>query len=188
MKIVLASQSPRRKELLAKIVPSFSVVPSGADETRTVAESAERYVVRVAQAKAEEVAAAHPDSLVIGADTAVVYEEHILGKPVSREDAFGMLSMLSGKEHRVLTGLCVIVKSRGIILCDAAVTHVRFKRLSKAVIDGYLDTHVYLDKAGSYGIQDIGSVFVDSIDGAFDNVVGLPLVETARLIAAAQTR
>ena len=186
--IVLASQSPRRKELLAKIVPLFRVIPCNADESLVPGESVESYVVRVAHAKAAEVALLCPDSTVIGADTAVVLGERILGKPASRDDAYRMILSLSGKQHRVLTGLCVMLRARGIIVSDFAVTYVRFKTLTEHQISGYLDTHTFLDKAGAYGIQDIGSVFVDSIDGSFENVVGLPLEKTTEMIAAAQTR
>ncbi len=188
MDVILASQSPRRRELLAKIAPLFRVIPSSADESIIAGEDADRYVVRVACAKAQEVAAHYPQSLVIGADTAVVFGNEILGKPSSRDDAHRMLSMLSGKTHRVITGLCVTLKERGIIISDLAVTYVRFNELTSVQIEQYPDTHAFLDKAGAYGIQDIGPVFVDSIDGAFDNVVGLPLDLTARMIAAAQTK
>jgi septum formation protein len=125
---------------------------------------------------------------VLGADTSVVYEEHILGKPRSRDDARRMLSMLSGKTHRVLTGICVCSRARGVVVCDCAVTHVTFRPLSAEVVDRYLDTHTYADKAGAYGIQDIGDVFAAAIDGSFENVVGLPLEETARLLETARSK
>lgn len=182
MKIILASASPRRKELLKQIVETFDVIPSDADETQFPGESPEAYVARVAKAKAEAVAAAHPGDLVIGADTAVVLGATVLGKPASREDAVRMLSSLSGREHRVLTGVCVI--ARGVCRSDIAVTRVVFNRLSPQMIDGYLNTHAYLDKAGAYGIQDIGNIFVASHIGEYDNVVGLPVALVKTLTEA----
>ncbi len=174
-KIVLASNSPRRKELLRQIGLDFTVDPADLDEDILPGESPEEYALRVAMDKARVAAARAGDALVIAADTIVVLDGVILGKPVDAADAERMLALLSGREHRVITGLAIIDRGSGRQAAAAAITKVWFHRLSPATIKAYAEAGEPLDKAGAYGIQEKGALLVMKIEGCYFNVVGLPL-------------
>lgn len=177
----LASGSPRRRELLAQIGVPFTVVSAPIDETPQVGEAAQAYVERLAQAKA--VAGFNlldAPGVVLGADTAVVLDGQILGKPENREHALAMLGDLSKREHQVLTAVAVTDGTRSLSLCVA--TKVRFRTISFDEACRYWDSGEPLDKAGGYAIQGLGAVFVSAIEGSYSAVVGLPLSETAELL------
>lgn len=177
--LCLASASPRRRELLTSIGVSVQVEPFDIDETPLPGEPAERYVVRLAQAKAQ--AAMSMTSLpTLGSDTAVVVEGQILGKPDDESHAASMLRRLSGRQHEVVTGVAV-TGPRGILTC-CVTTHVMLREISDAEIAAYWKTAEPSDKAGGYAIQGMASVFVAGIKGSHSAVVGLPLFETACLL------
>jgi septum formation protein len=182
-RLVLASQSPRRRELLAQLGISLEVRPANADESVLPREAPRTYVLRVAREKARAVAG----EVVLAADTAVVLGDEVLGKPGDEADARRMLRALSGTVHEVLTAVCVRRAAPGPALeLDAVVaTAVRFARLSDGEIDWYVATGEPLDKAGAYAIQGAGGAFVLSVEGSVSNVVGLPLAETADLLRRA---
>ena len=170
---VLASSSPRRQELLKLLVTDFEVVPSDVDESIHTAERPEAMVARLAREKALAVQEQRPSVCIIGADTVVVCEEEILGKPASHEEARSMLRKLSGKTHQVLTGVCLL--HRETLLVECATTDVTFCRLTDMEIENYLRSGEPFDKAGAYAIQGLGARFVERIDGCHFNVVGLPV-------------
>lgn len=172
VRYILASASPRRKVLLKKLLKSFRVVPSRIDESAVRGKSPEAIAVKTALAKALEVACRHPRATVIGADTIVVLGKKILGKPQNSQDAVRMLRSLAGRSHQVVTGLAVVGKKAGATFVT---TTVRMKKVSPGTIRDYVATGRPLDKAGAYGIQEIEEIFVDRIDGDYDNVVGLPV-------------
>jgi septum formation protein len=170
--LVLASQSPRRQELLRQAGLAFIVIPADVEEAVWPGEDALSHVQRLARAKAEAVGAA-PADVVLGADTVVVAEGRILGKPRDHADAARMLRLLSGREHQVVTGICL--RQGGNVVCDAETTAVRFVELSEEEIRAYVASGEPMDKAGAYGIQGLASKFIDRIEGCYFNVVGLPL-------------
>jgi septum formation protein len=170
---VLASSSPRRQELLRLLLADFEVVPSDVDESIHVAEPPDTLVARLAREKAQAVQLQYPSAYIVGADTVVVCEEEILGKPASNEDARSMLRKLSGRTHQVLTGVCLIYLDSSFVEC--ATTDVTFRCLSDSEIEDYLQSGEPLDKAGAYAIQGLGARFVEKIDGCYFNVVGLPV-------------
>lgn len=181
--LLLASASPRRQQLLRQIDVRFTVMPVDIDESVQQGESPERYVARLAQHKALTGLARQTGGLpVLGADTAVVLDNRILGKPRDREDALAMLMLLSGRTHRVLSGVALACAER----CEyrLAETKVTFRSLQRVECLRYWETGEPADKAGAYGIQGKGAVLVDSIQGSFSCVVGLPLVETCELLDA----
>jgi septum formation protein len=182
--VYLASASPRRRELLAQLGVECRVVPAAVDESRQPGESAARYVKRLAREKAAAArrALGNVDEPVIGADTAVVVDDRILGKPRDGDDAQAMLMALSGRCHEVVTGVAVLGPER----CEDAISRSRvcFRVLEPAEARAYLETGEPLDKAGGYAIQGRGAMFVESLQGSYSGVVGLPLFETARLLAA----
>ncbi|NJE77037.1 Maf-like protein [Thermococcus sp. ES12] len=169
--LVLASASPRRREILARFIEDFEVVPSRASEECHLRDP-EDYAVELARRKAREVYN-RVGGTVIGADTVVSINGHILGKPKSEEHAFRMLKMLSGRVHLVTTGYCII--HRGREHCGAAVTEVKFRELDDGLIREYIGTGEPMDKAGAYGIQGKAGIFVEWIRGDYYNVVGFPL-------------
>lgn len=173
--IVLASNSPRRRELLRQIGLSFTADPADVDEAVRPGEAPEPYAVRVALDKARAAAARAKDAVVIGADTIVVVDGAILGKPADRTDAVRMLTMLSGRAHHVITGLAVVDAASGRVKAAAAKTQVWFRPLSEQEIAAYVATGEPVDKAGGYGIQERGALLIERIDGCYFNVVGLPL-------------
>ncbi len=170
MQLILASNSPRRRELLAQFHIPFEVSPSHFEE-RAEGLCARETVLRFAEGKAREVAGRYPGAYVLGADTVVCHRGEILGKPKDAEDAGRMLRRLSGETHSVFTGVCLI--GRGKFLLDAAETKVSFPPLSEAFIEEYVKSGSPLDKAGAYGIQD--GVPVSNREGSYTNVIGLPV-------------
>jgi septum formation protein len=180
--IVLASKSPRRRYLLKQAGLSFSVVPSGIDENTFAVSSPSTYVRILAEAKAEDVATNYPNSWVIGADTIVLINGMVLGKPRSREEARTMLKRLSGQTHRVLTGYCVYCEAKGKKFSETIQTDVLFKNLTDAEIEWYIYTKEPFDKAGAYAIQGLGTFLVKSIHGSYTNVVGLPVCEVIEIL------
>ena len=180
--LVLASGSPRRAELLRQAGIRFEVSVPDVDETLHPGEAPEAYVRRLAAAKARHVAASHPGRPVLGADTTVVVDGQVLGKPYDAADAARMLGQLSGRSHLVLTGVCLIGPA-GETRIDAAVTTVEFRALQAAEIGEYVDSGEPMDKAGGYAIQGIAGAFVVKLVGSYSAVVGLPLNETVGLLA-----
>lgn len=168
---ILASASPRRKELLTQIIQKFEVIPSSADEKVNISLFPEKTACALAESKCDEVFKTHPDDTVIGCDTIVCFGDEVLGKPKDREEAAQTLRRLSGKTHFVITGVCVRNKYKKLIDFDK--TEVKFNILSEEFIKIYVDGGSPLDKAGSYGIQDGG--IVKEYFGSFTNVVGLPV-------------
>jgi len=180
--IVLASGSPRRAELLAQIGIRFDVkLPAVAvDETPLPGEDPAGYVTRLAAAKALAVAETAPRRVILAADTTVVLDGRILGKPVDADDGVAMLLALQGRAHQVLTGIAVHGGGRARALC--VTTEVRFRAIDRAEAEAYWATGEGADKAGSYGIQGIGAIFAVTIHGSYSNVVGLPLADTEALL------
>jgi len=182
-KLVLASSSPRRRELLEQIGVSFDVEVADVDETPLAGESPQDYVSRLALAKARKVAQ-NSDRPCLGSDTSVVLNGKIFGKPVNVEDARAMLNQLSDCEHEVLSAVAIVQRTpdgeRSAV--KQVSTQVRFAKLSAVQIDAYIATGEPADKAGAYGIQGKGAVFVTGIQGSYSNVVGLPLFETTELL------
>lgn len=173
MKIILASQSPRRRELLKLVTPEFEVIPSQLDESSVPVEPVDYYAERLARAKALEIVQKCPEDVVIGCDTVVLLAERILGKPKNREEALEMLHFLSGRTHKVITGVSLMRGQRAVSFSQ--VTEVEFFNLTDREIDAYIATGEPFDKAGGYGIQEYGSLLVEEIRGDFFNVVGLPV-------------
>lgn len=176
-KIILASASPRRKQLLEQLDIEIVVSPADIDETVVSSFDPAPYVEELAELKAEFTAGLYPESWVIGADTIVVADGQILGKPESKKEAAQMLQMLSGREHSVHTGFCLFSKSKDKVITRSVRTEVEFKQLTKEEIFWYIDTNEPFDKAGAYGIQGIGAFLVRGIKGSWSNVVGLPVCE-----------
>ena len=175
MEIILASASPRRKEILQNTKLKFEIQKSDIEEVILENESPESMVVRLAYEKALDVATNNEDALVIGADTIVVIDDKILGKPKDKEEAFQMIELLSGKTHYVITGFALINLSLNKKVVDCEISQVTFKKLSKDCIEDYIQTGESLDKAGAYGIQGYGGLLVKNIQGDYFNIVGLPI-------------
>ena len=176
-RFVLASGSPRRSELLKQLGFDFDIIPSRVEEKSEQNETPREQVIRLAEAKALDVGSQHPDRWIIAADTVVCIDGSILGKPKNTEEAFDMLSRLSGQEHVVLSGFSVrhFGKEKGAR--QAVQTAVKVKPLTPVEIKWYVNTGEPFDKAGGYAIQGIGSFMIESICGSYTNVVGLPLCE-----------
>ncbi|WP_195540074.1 Maf family protein [Eubacterium maltosivorans] len=179
MKTILASASPRRKELMTLAGIPFEARPVAADETILCCTPPEGAVMMLATRKAQLAAEHFPDDLIIGADTIVAVGKHIYGKPDTSEEAFEMLSALSGKTHQVFTGVCIYTKS-GHRNAFCTRTDVTFFPLSEEEIRAYIATGEPMDKAGAYGIQGKGALLVEKIDGDYYNVVGLPISRLVR--------
>jgi septum formation protein len=191
MKLILASASPRRAEILRNAGFEFEVHPAHVDETRLPGESPEDYVRRLADAKArgaaEQIGRKHTRAIIIGADTAVVVAGKLLGKPNGVEDAKRMLRLLSGGTHKVLTGVSVVRVPEGFSALHVETTRVTFLELSDSDIENYIATGEPFDKAGAYGIQGIGGKFVREIEGCYFNVMGLPLSRVWSLVRAIES-
>ena len=172
--LILASASPRRKRLLARMRLPHRVVVSRVQEDGNDG-SPEDYCRNLALLKAEEVGSREKGLWVLGADTIVVIENRVLGKPENEEDAKGMLSLLSGQEHRVITGFGILDPSGRMAHAESVITAVRFKTLNEAEVSGYVRTREPFGKAGAYAIQGVGAFMVESISGSYTNVVGLPM-------------
>ncbi len=183
LNIILASTSPRRKELLEQVGLQFTTAVIDIDESNVEGETPADYVVRLAREKA---LAAMPDftkeTVIIAADTTVTIDGHILGKPVDQSDAFAMWQLLSGRTHQVMTG--VAVACAGEIKAAIVTTDVEFLPLTQAQMQDYWNSGEPIGKAGGYAIQGLGAAFIPRIQGSYSNVVGLPLVETLALITA----
>lgn len=177
LKFILASASERRKDLLSRIVSNFEVKISNFDEEKVeVSTNIENYVKTLAEGKAKDVALnCDNDSIIIGADTIVVIGDNILGKPKDKNHAFQMLKLLSNNVHRVYSGVAVINNQKNIMKSECLYTEVYFSEISDDEIWRYIESGECLDKAGAYGIQGYGGVFVEKINGCYYNVVGLPL-------------
>ncbi|PVZ12344.1 MULTISPECIES: nucleoside triphosphate pyrophosphatase [unclassified Pseudomonas] len=180
--LYLASGSPRRRELLTQIGVPFSVISASIDETPLPGEAAQAYVERLALAKAQAGALHTPGpGVVLGADTAVVLDGRILGKPANEQDAIDTLLALGGRDHQVLTAVALFDGQRSETLCVAS--RVRFRVIEQAEARAYWASGEPADKAGGYAIQGLGAVFVEALEGSYSAVVGLPLCETAKLMA-----
>lgn len=177
--IILASQSPRRAELLSQVGIAFRVAPAQVDESLHPDEGAADYVERVAIAKAQSVRQAFPDHPVLAADTAVVLDHVILGKPSGRDDGIRMLLTLAGRTHEVLTGVVVATER---VAYRLNVSRVRLRAISEREAAAYWATGEPADKAGGYAIQGIAAAFVERIEGSYSGIVGLPLFETLQLL------
>jgi len=186
VRLILASKSPRRAEILRNAGIAFEVQAAHVNETRRPRESAHTYVRRLAAVKARAVAEhlkrKKQHAIVIGADTAVLAQGKILGKPADVKEARRMLRLLSGRTHRVLTGVSMVSLPGGGEIHHVETTRVKFLKISAADIDDYIATGEPFDKAGAYGIQGIGGRFVASIDGCYFNVMGLPLARVWRML------
>lgn len=182
--LILASQSPRRVELLRQIVPEFHVAPSFATELHDLSLGTRRLCELNAERKALAVAERYPDHLVLGADTLVFLEGDGLAKPADLAEARAMLRRLSGKVHEVITGVCLVRQSVARMRLLAEVTYVKFRTLTDADITEYLRRVDVLDKAGAYAVQEHGDFIVERIEGSFSNVVGLPLEAVRQTLAA----
>ncbi len=182
--LVLASASPRRSELLARLGLRFSVAPSAIPEDLLPGETPEEHVLRLSREKAREVAG-RPEVAgrwFLGSDTIVLRDATILGKPRDAAEATAMLKSLSGRSHRVLSGYAVLDRQSGAIVAGVVTTSVRFKELTAQEIAGYIATGEPFDKAGAYAIQGIGAFLVLAIEGSYSNVVGLPLCEVVEVL------
>lgn len=180
--LVLASGSPRRSDLLAAAGFAFEIVVPSVDETPFPDETPGAHVRRLAEAKARAVAAGRPDAVVLGADTIVVIDSRILGKPRDEADAAQMLRDLSGRTHEVVTGVALL--SADVADVRVAVTRVTFNVLSEVEIREYVASREPLDKAGAYAIQGLASRFVEAVEGSYSNVVGLPVALVYRMLPA----
>lgn len=178
--VILASASPRRKELLGLITEEFKIIPSGVEETVPDGIPPEKQPEFLAKLKAEDIAKKYPHDIIIGADTSVIIDNCVLGKPDGREEARSMLNRLSGRMHKVITG-CAVIKN-GECRSFSSVTEVEFYRLTDKEIEDYIATGEPFDKAGAYGIQGKGGLLVKAIRGDWFNVVGLPVAELARVL------
>jgi septum formation protein len=181
-RLILASRSPRRYELLKQVGLDVDVIPSRIEENFIKEEPPRKHVLRLAEAKALDIGNQYPDCWVIAADTIVYVDHSILGKPKDREEAMKMLRRLSGKEHQVLTGFSVRHVERGKGDQEAVQTAVNVKKLTQPEMEWYVKTGEPFDKAGGYAIQGIGSFMVESIRGSYTNVVGLPLCELIQML------
>ena len=184
MKVILASASPRRRELLSLLLEEFDCCSADIDETPISDELPEDYVLRMAVEKASAVK--NERGVIIGSDTVVVLSGNILQKPASVEDARGMLSALSGQTHQVMTAVAIMIDAE--LMTIISTTEVTFSTLEIPLIEAYLATDEPWDKAGAYGIQGIAGSFVRRIDGSYSSVVGLPLCETRELLEGAGVR
>lgn len=180
--IILASKSPRRRYLLRQAGLKFSVIPSDFDESTISPVAPAAFARTLAESKAGDVARKYPDSWVIGADTIVLIDGVILGKPESREDARRMLNRLSNQTHQVLTGYCILCHGKERFFSDTVSTDVTFKALTAEEIEWYIHTDEPFDKAGAYAIQGLGTFLVRAVNGSYTNVVGLPVCEVIEFL------
>lgn len=180
MSLILASQSPRRKELLSYIANEFQILPSSVEEIVPKGLSVKKHPEYLSRLKAMDIAKQYPNDTVIGSDTAVILGNEILGKPKDRDDAKKMLLKLSGKVHKVITG-CTVVKN-GVVKSFSVVSRVKFQKLTNCEIEAYLDTDEPYDKAGSYAVQGKAGAFVEWIKGDYFNIVGLPIAKLKKYL------
>ena len=180
MRVILASQSPRRRELLKVIFDDFEIIPSSCEEVVPSDIAVQNVAEFLADLKANDIAKKYPEALVIGADTVVIAENEILGKPKNEAQAKEMLNKLSGEKHKVITGVSLYFNGKNRSFSE--ITEVEFFDLSNDEIENYVKTHEPMDKAGAYGIQGKGSLLVKRINGDYFNVVGLPIARLKREI------
>jgi MAF protein len=182
---ILASASPRRRDLLRKAGYCFEIIPSGVDESKYDVNgiSSEEHTKTLALAKAKDVSIKFPNALVIGSDTVVDLDDEIIGKPDHAEHAEEITRKLFSKPHKVITGLALTCIDKGIEIVEADMTVVYPRKLTEAQIAGHITNGQWEGKAGAYGIQETGDEFVDHIDGSFTNVMGLPMELTERLLS-----
>ncbi len=183
-RLLLASASPRRRELLGRLVPAFTVVPADVDESTRAGESAQAYVRRLAEEKAVAIHRGEAAAFVLAADTSVVLGERILGKPVDDADACAMLELLSGTTHVVMTGVAVVTPT-GATHAAVETTRVTFRPVPRSELEAYVASGEGRDKAGSYASQAGGAAFISRLEGCPTNVIGLPLVKTRELLLSA---
>ncbi len=181
-RLILASSSPRRYNLLTQLGIEFDVIPSQVEEDFLPKESPRSHVLRLAEAKASEVARKYPNRWVLGADTIVYINHKILGKPKDRKEARSMLHQLSGKEHQVFTGISIKHLKKNRADRKVVRSFVKIKRLVPSEIDWYIQTGEPFDKAGGYAAQGIGAFMIESIRGSYTNVIGLPLCEVLQML------
>tara|TARA_Y100000034_G_scaffold135429_1_gene207331 strand:- start:1000 stop:1602 length:603 start_codon:yes stop_codon:yes gene_type:complete len=174
-RIILASTSPRRHELAKVMGLDFDIVPSDYEEDMTMKLSPRKLVMVLAQGKAADVAKKFNSGIVIGMDTVVVFKGKVLGKPKSKKEAFNMLKSYSGKSQKVYSGVCLIDCKKGKIITDYEITKVKFRKLADSEIKKYIEVGNPMDKSGSYGIQDLSSIFIKGIEGCHFNVMGFPI-------------
>ena len=176
MKFILASSSPRRHDLLTRLQAPFDIIPPNVDESTIESEGIpEQYCTTLAELKANDISLQYPNDMVIGADTIVVLSGQIMEKPYDTNQAQNMLQTLSGKTHQVYTGICLKWTEKNIHHLFVEITSVTFRNLDPLDISYYIENCLPYDKAGSYGIQDWSSVFVEEINGCYDNVMGFPI-------------
>lgn len=182
--LILASASPRRQEYLTRLGLTFRIIPATIDETPEPGESPAAFARRMAATKAGQIADAHPEACVIGADTVVALDHRIFGKPRDPEEALAMLTTLQGRTHEVTTGFALVATSRNIEEVAAVTTLVTFGAFAETILRAYVDSGEPMDKAGAYGIQGIGSFLVQSLTGSCSNVVGLPVQAVVQSLLA----
>jgi len=182
MKLILASNSPRRIELLSEITKDFSVEASTVDETKICETRPEKFALLASELKAKDVGDKDPEAIVIGADTVVVIDGRMFGKPNNIKEAKRMLSELSGRVHEVMTAVTLYNGASGKMTASLKTTNVKFKKLTAKDIEDYLQKVDVLDKAGAYAIQEYGEVLVENIAGDRDNVIGLPTGMLKRML------
>lgn len=182
MNIILASASPRRKEILENTKLKFDIIKSDIDEIILEKESPIQAVMRLAFEKSMDIASKNEDDLIIAADTVVVLDENILGKPKDKYEAYNMIRSLSGRTHEVITGISLVNLGLSKKIIDYVVSTVKFKELSDEDIKDYIHTNESLDKAGAYGIQGYGAMLVEKIEGDYFNIVGLPISKLSDLL------
>ncbi|RVU54968.1 Maf family protein [Anaerosphaera multitolerans] len=176
--IILASNSPRRQEILSRFT-DISIVSSDIDENNDYYDNPIQLVMALSFEKGIAVALENPSNIVISADTVIDFNGEILGKPQNREDAKNMLQRLSGKKHKVITGYSIFKLEKNIKYTDYVVSYVFFKDLTEEEVEDYLNTEEFWGKSGSYAIQGYGSLLIDSMQGSFENIVGLPISKIA---------
>lgn len=181
-RLILATSSPRRKELFERFNIAYKAVDSSIVEKLNSTDTPLQYTMSLAFSKAYSVAKLYEKDIVIGADTIVVFKDEILGKPNDEKDAFRMLQLLSGNEHHVISGLSIINLYSNTKIIDYDITKVKFRNLSSNNIQKYIETKEPLDKSGAYGIQGLGGLLVERIRGSYYNVIGLPLVKLDELL------
>jgi len=184
-RFILASASPRRIELLKLLGLRFEIMPSHVEEAFMKGETPREHVLRLSEEKAEKASAKHPDAWVMGADTIVLINGEVLGKPRTPEEAREMLYKLSGRLHTVYTGFTVTKKSTGYIISNAVESSVRFREIPEDEIAWYIQSEEPYDKAGGYAVQGMGAFFIKEIQGSYTNVMGLPLCEVVDVLKGA---
>lgn len=181
-KIILASTSPRRKQLLKQIGLKFKVVSSDYEEDMNIKMKPKKLAMHLSLGKAENVAKKYKNDIIIAADTFIILEDKLLGKPYTKKQAIKTLKMISGKILKVITGFTVIDSKNGKKMSRAVETKIYIKKMTNKEINEYVATGEPLDKAGAFGIQERGAVFIKKIEGDYSNVVGLPLYELTRVL------